>query len=1055
VEVGRDDSLPDISVVGDTLECNQVFGQIFANSNTPNVEYEWYDPQGMFFTNNPNPIVNQAGFYTIKIIAQNGCTVQSSVEVFRLFNQINTTIFADTINCKHSQAQLIASTSTNSPTYQWSSIGGIILGSNDTLFTSFTGDYILFVQDNNGCSSRDTITVIADFSQPMVQLPLNDTINCQKQRIALSVHNQNIDVMYTWYHVNTNTLIANSDSINVDQGGDYRIIVEGLNGCKDSTQITIVVDTLHPVILVDDETLTCTNSTVQLSPQTNNTNLTWGWTGPNFVSSEQNPLVSEIGVYIVTATLPNACFATDSVAVLGNDSIPVIMLSFADTLNCNTSTTILSAQSSIPLTNYHWYADDIGFNSILASPSISDATLYHLTGTATNGCISNASIVVPIDTLKPILTLANDTLNCQKSQILLDFTIQGFSIANYTWIDDSNNIITQNSPALIQDSGNYLLEIEGNNGCIDSFTKSILIDTIAPIFISAINDTITCAHAVANLSIQTQIENSIHWINNTTGDTFDNTPFVTTTQSGWFDVIIESANHCKDSTSLFVEIDTLKPNLLLITDSITCNQPSANIFVNNTNDDNSIIWYSGNAQIGTNDSILISQAGTYTIYIEGENGCSIDSSFQINAYTELPDINISASSFTCSIDSARLSYTLSNPSSIDQILWYNADNSFQSTLNNVWVFEIGTYYLQATNIYGCSQVDSIVISNTISQPIADAGQDQIIHCDNAQVILNGENSSFGSNITYQWTTIDGIISSDAHQSSISTNTPAYYYLTVLDSNTSCSSVDSVLVLSADDRIQSVDYSITNPICYGELNGSIQVTNIIGGSSPYYYSTDGDHYSTNDTWNYLAAGTYSIFVRDTFGCLFVDTITIFQPDSLIVSLGADTTIDYGTQLVLTAQSNANWSTLQDAIWTPSNPCEACDYYNITIDSSRTVIIHIIDENGCIASDTIFITARNNANVFIPNTFSPNHDGMNDIFWVFANADVDIIEDFKIFNRWGGIIYEVHECLANDLSCGWDGTYQGQALNPSVFVYQIKVKFNDKSTRIFVGDITLLK
>ena len=98
---------------------------------------------------------------------------------------------------------------------------------------------------------------------------------------------------------------------------------------------------------------------------------------------------------------------------------------------------------------------------------------------------------------------------------------------------------------------------------------------------------------------------------------------------------------------------------------------------------------------------------------------------------------------------------------------------------------------------------------------------------------------------------------------------------------------------------------------------------------------------------------------------------------------------------------------------------------------------------------------NREVYIPNAFSPNGDGINDWLTVFASDQVKKVNQFLVYNRWGEVVFEAHNFLPNNLSVGWDGTFKGEPLNPSVLVYWAEVEFVDGLVILFKGDVTIVK
>jgi gliding motility-associated-like protein len=94
------------------------------------------------------------------------------------------------------------------------------------------------------------------------------------------------------------------------------------------------------------------------------------------------------------------------------------------------------------------------------------------------------------------------------------------------------------------------------------------------------------------------------------------------------------------------------------------------------------------------------------------------------------------------------------------------------------------------------------------------------------------------------------------------------------------------------------------------------------------------------------------------------------------------------------------------------------------------------------------------VYIPNIFSPNGDGENDEFTIFADQKAVVnIHYLQVYSRWGELLWERHDFPPNDVSLGWDGTFQGLPMNPAVFVYQAELEFIDGRKELFKGDVTL--
>ena len=151
------------------------------------------------------------------------------------------------------------------------------------------------------------------------------------------------------------------------------------------------------------------------------------------------------------------------------------------------------------------------------------------------------------------------------------------------------------------------------------------------------------------------------------------------------------------------------------------------------------------------------------------------------------------------------------------------------------------------------------------------------------------------------------------------------------------------------------------------------------------------------------------------------------------------------------------------WSSTNESEVLIFDNntkfINVQPSETTIytVGIIDTlTQCTNTDQIKIEVTKERNVYIPNAFSPNADGVNDNFTVNVGIAVEKVNVFRVFNRWGALIYEQpEEVVEGDIMEGWNGEFRGQPVNPGVYVYLVEVEFKDGVKVKYTGDVTLFE
>ena len=129
---------------------------------------------------------------------------------------------------------------------------------------------------------------------------------------------------------------------------------------------------------------------------------------------------------------------------------------------------------------------------------------------------------------------------------------------------------------------------------------------------------------------------------------------------------------------------------------------------------------------------------------------------------------------------------------------------------------------------------------------------------------------------------------------------------------------------------------------------------------------------------------------------------------------------------------------------------------------TYTLSIVDGNGCIYEKIFELNSVSNdidacIPIYIPNSFSPNNDGVNDVFSIFFNASsgVERIISLEVFNRWGALIFEQANFIPNNGTNGWNGEFNGSPLNSGIYVYKIIVAFENGHTQLLSGDVMLLR
>ena len=230
----------------------------------------------------------------------------------------------------------------------------------------------------------------------------------------------------------------------------------------------------------------------------------------------------------------------------------------------------------------------------------------------------------------------------------------------------------------------------------------------------------------------------------------------------------------------------------------------------------------------------------------------------------------------------------------------------------------------------------------------------------------------------------------------------------------------------------------------------------GGIAPYTYVLD-NGLSSSGVFTELAPANYTLSVTDANGCTIDTSFVIEAGLDLDLQLPPTLELNVNERGFLSGLTNVAEDELSLIQWVPASAvdCATCLETSLTATSSQNLSLTIIHENGCIATASIQLIVRPRLEVFIPNAFSPDGDGSNDRFTIFANERVESVEEMLIADRWGEILYQQEDFPPNQTSEGWDGSFRGQPMNPGVYVYLVRVRLQNGEEKIFKGDVTLMR
>ena len=205
----------------------------------------------------------------------------------------------------------------------------------------------------------------------------------------------------------------------------------------------------------------------------------------------------------------------------------------------------------------------------------------------------------------------------------------------------------------------------------------------------------------------------------------------------------------------------------------------------------------------------------------------------------------------------------------------------------------------------------------------------------------------------------------------------------------------------------------------------------------------------------APGEYSQTYTGSNGCDSTHTITLQIVNTVSVSFPMDLSIHLGESIVLNPLTTPPTGLVYAWSEDPTLSCLDCPKPTATPVGDNTYTLTVSDTGVCTASASVVVEVKP-GKVYIPNSFSPNDDGFNDVFMVFSDGkSVLEIHSFIVFSRWGESVFQVFGIQPDAVEYGWNGTHRGKLLDTGVYVYMADVEFKDGTRRLYKGDVTLMR
>ena len=1069
-----------------------------------NFTYNWTASNGgniVGSTTTVSPIINASGDYTIEVTNQdNGCISTETVSIDEDTTPPDAVAgLGGELNCAVTTITLDGTGTSTGPdfNYTWTTPDGNILNGNTTLNPEINepGQYdLLVVNTANGCESTSNVMITENVQIPVADPGATALLTCilEEYTVGQGGSSTGLDITYSW-----NTLDGNITGpidmleTQVNAPGTYELVVFNTNNfCSDTADVTITQDITPPTVEAGPSfILDCLADMVNLDATGTSTgaNFSYQWTTDdgNLISGSDglSPAINTAGTYeLLVTNIDNGCEAMDEVTVTEDADAPSADAGTAVDLTCVLTEFDLNGTASSVSGSFDViWAPIMGGNIVTGAntltPTIDAPGTYQLTVTdLVNNCQTFTTIVVNEDITDPDAAASvDDELNCFNAAINVDGT--GSSTGgNYTYLWTTADGTILGDPSTISPSvgapGTYnILVTDQNNGCTQTATVMVSQDTLHPVITVANPDVLDCIDTEIDLSASVTnagVNISIDWM--TTGGTIDGggttlTPSIS--DPGMYTITVQNLdNGCESSSSVMVDEDVDLPTAEAGgTNELDCALTSLQLDGTGSDQGTDFVysWTASNGGVLTGSTTIltptVTAAGTYQIEVTNNaNGCVSTDQVMITIDTLSPFVSVAnPDDLTCIIEELSLNANGSSAGPNFDYTWTTSGGNIldDSDPFSPLVNQTGEYTLTIQDMdNSCITAFTVSVGEDIQEPGADAGATEELDCTENSISLEGAPIG-GTNVSYSWTTVDGNILSGANTANPQVDAAGTYTLVIVDLDNGCESTDEVEITT--NIPSDFEFEANRPVC-NTNNGSIQFTGVTGGVPPYVYTVNGGtDYFNASLYATLAPGTYQVGIQDANGCELSDVAIVPEGLQVDLEIVAAVIVDLGDSYQLQPEVTIDPSEIQSVTWSPSDGLSCTDCLTPTVTPLENIEYEVRIESfeGCEATDRVAVYVRKDLNVYVPTGFSPNGDGNNDVFMIYANDQIARVNRFLVFNRWGETVHEYYNFEPNDPAFGWDGTHRGQLMNPAVFAWFAEIEYLNGRREIFKGDVTLTR
>ncbi len=785
------------------------------------------------------------------------------------------------------------------------------------------------------------------------------------------------------------------------------------------------------------------------------------------------------GTYTATLIVTNgSCSYTRTKDVILPNEIPDFTISKSPVCKNEVFTLTATGVNPLNIKDYTWTIGSVTLSDTSSSInySVTNYGGYDVTLLLedVNGCTTSTTKPNFVQASGVVAKFIPDGPGACKNKTV-SFTDQSIlsvaPITQWNWDFGDGNQQTYTAPPfshLYNQTGSYTvtLTVKDNAGCMDTYSLNgavLITDPVAAFQ----GDTVFCPLAPAQfIDTSSGLGLMYNWSFSDGGSSTLQNPthnFPMGDLSYTVKLKITDLVGCEDSVSKtdYIKIRSPKPAFSVVNNAGIC-LPLQTSFNFEGADYISLLWDFGDGATSTakDPSHFYNSYGTFVakLYLTGPGGCIDSAEHTITTYDPVTSTQINFNPAS-GCNSLTVNFDITTPPGFKYTLFFgdgSFDTSLQKTLNHFYRSP-GNYtpYILMKDAFGCEVLIYGATVNVFGAiPLFDGDKREF--CDNG--VVNFTNFTLNNDpvISTVWDFGDGNTSTLINPSNFYADQGTYRVTLTVTTQNQCTSTfaDTIRVYKTPD----INITGRDTLCLNATENFNAVITLPDSTVKWNWTLGNGKSSTlqNVTTTYPATGNYtiSLIASNKLGCADTAThqvnvgplptaIAIMDPITIISGGSADLRMNYTGAI-----TNYNW------LPTTKLDCSVCPLPTATPQFTTRYVVQLLDKYGCKGNGEITVQVIcNGQNFFIPNTFSPNGDGSNDVFYLRGTGLLRV-KVLRIFNRWGEVVFENREVTANNPSAGWNGTYKGKKATPDVYIYQLEIICNNGEIIKYAGNIALI-